>query len=53
MVVHAVAQWSPAFIFSDVFERKCKASVFAFDDPHFAESALAHYAEETKVVESD
>jgi hypothetical protein len=32
------------FIFPDVFERKRKTSIFAFDDSDFAKSTFAYYS---------
>lgn len=39
------------FIFSYILERKREARVFSLDDAHLSECALAHDAQQTKVVE--
>ena len=41
------------FILADVFEGESEARVFALNDADFAESTLAHHAQEAEVVEVD
>jgi hypothetical protein len=45
------ARCRPTFIFPYVLQRKREAGVFALDDAHLAEGALAYNSQQAEVVE--
>ena len=53
MSLHAQshARCRPTFIFPYILQRKREAGVFALDDAHLAEGALAYNSQQAEVVE--